>query len=110
MHSFTRGSHTNYTLFFIHLYPKAANRPPPIMNGTHKDWRDELDEFERRLKIRQDVEKYASWHPKNVILHPARTLRLAFGIIGDGDMERALAHMDKGTGNSKPKPKSSPRK
>jgi hypothetical protein len=78
------------------------------MNGTHKDWRDELHEFRRRLKIRQDVEKYSPWHPKDVILHPARTWRLAFGIIGDGDMERALAHMDKSTCWSKPK--SSPRK
>jgi hypothetical protein len=59
----------------------------------------------KRLKIRQEVEKHAPWHQKNVILHPARTWRLAFGIIGDGDMERALAHMDDGTDKPKTTPK-----
>jgi hypothetical protein len=34
---------------------------------------------------------------------PGSYLASCFGIIGDGDVERALAHMDKGTGGSKPK-------
>jgi hypothetical protein len=36
--------------------------------------------------------------------------RLAFGIIGDDDMEHALAHIDKGTAGSKDKPRPKPPK
>jgi len=51
-------------------------------------------------------EKYAPWHPKTVMLHPRRTLRMAFGIISDAEWEGILAHMDdKGTGNGSKKGK-----
>ena len=62
-----------------------------------KDWKEELGAFGKRLKARKAAEKYAPWHPRNVLLHPTRTWRLAFGIVGDDEMEKALAHMDSGT-------------
>lgn len=74
------------------------------------EWKAELESFETRVQARKAAEKYAPWHPKNVIKHPARTWRLAFGIIGDDDMERALAHMDKGTAGSLDKPRPKPPK
>ncbi|KAE8453598.1 hypothetical protein EG329_009109 [Mollisiaceae sp. DMI_Dod_QoI] len=74
------------------------------------DFKAELSSFEERVKARKEAEKYAPWHPKNVLLHPNRTWRLAFGIIGDSDMEHALAHMDSGTAGSKDKPRPKPKK
>jgi len=74
------------------------------------DFKLELSSFEERVKARKAAEKYAPWHPKNVVLHPNRTWRLAFGVIGDSDMERALAHMDSGTAGSKDKPRPKPKK
>jgi len=76
---------------------------------VEKDWKEELDEFGKRLLARKAAEKYAPWHPRNVVLHPTRTLRLAFGIVGDDEMERALAHMDSGTAGSKDKPRPKPK-
>jgi hypothetical protein len=77
--------------------------------NSEKDWKEELDSFGERLKARKAAEKYAPWHPRNVILHPTRTWRLAFGIVGDNEMERALAHMDSGTAGSKDKPRPKPK-
>jgi hypothetical protein len=74
-----------------------------------KDWKEELDSFEARLKARKAAEKYAPWHPRNMILHPTRTWRLAFGIVGDSEMEFCLAHMDSGTAGSKDKPRPKPK-
>jgi hypothetical protein len=74
------------------------------------DFKLELSSFESRVKARKAAEKYAPWHPKNVVLHPNRTWRLAFGVIGDSDMERALAHMDSGTAGSKDKPRPKPKR
>jgi hypothetical protein len=51
------------------------------------------------------TEKYAPWHVKNVIAHPRRTWKLAFGVIGDAEWEGALAHMEDGTGNGSKKGK-----
>lgn len=82
--------------------------PLAIMN-PEKDWKEELDSFGERLKARKAAEKYAPWHPRNMILHPTRTWRLAFGIVGDNEMERALAHMDSGTAGSKDKPRPKPK-
>jgi hypothetical protein len=77
--------------------------------NVEKGWKEELDEFGRRLKLRKAAEKYAPWHPRNVVLHPTRTWRLAFGIVGDDEMEKALAHMDSGTAGSKDKPRPKPK-
>lgn len=62
--------------------------------------------LERRIDTGSAKEKYAPWHPKNVIAHPRRTWRMAFGIITDAEWEGILAHMDdKGTGNGSKKGK-----
>jgi len=75
---------------------------------AEKSFQDELTLFSNRLKIRKELEK-APWHPRNVLLHPRRTFRLAFGIIGDVDMEFCLAHMESGTAGSKDKPNRPPK-
>ena len=64
--------------------------------------------IDRKLRVNTGFakEKYAPWHPKNVIAHPRRTWRMAFGIITDAEWEGILAHMDdKGTGNGSKKGK-----
>lgn len=86
--------------------------PQGIMasNDSVPDFKAELSSFEERVKARKAAEKYAPWHLKNVVLHPNRAFRLAFGIIGDSDMEHALAHMDSGTAGSKDKPRPKPKR
>jgi len=67
--------------------------------------------FSARLKARKAAEKYAPWHLKNVVMHPTRTWKLAFGLMGDEEMERVLAHMDdSGTAGSKDKPRPKPKR
>ncbi|KAG4421131.1 hypothetical protein IFR04_005774 [Cadophora malorum] len=79
--------------------------------NTTKDYKVELTEFEQRLEARKAAEKYAPWHPKNVVLHPTRTWRLAFGMMTDAEMEGVLAHMkDSGTAGSKDKPRPKPKR
>ncbi|KAF8853258.1 hypothetical protein BDZ45DRAFT_82275 [Acephala macrosclerotiorum] len=94
------------------LHPPPSYLPQDIMtsNESVPDFKLELSSFEERVKARKEAEKYAPWHPKNVLLHPNRTWRLAFGIIGDSDMEHALAHMDSGTAGSKDKPRPKPKR
>lgn len=75
------------------------------------DFKTELDTFTIRLKARKAAEKYAPWHPKNVVMHPTRTWRLAFGIMSSEEMEGVLAHMDdSGTAGSLDKPRPKPKK
>lgn len=93
----------------FHSQDKSTSGLPFAVMNPEKDWKDELDEFGDRLKARKAAEKYAPWHPRNVILHPTRTWRLAFGIVGDSEMERVLAHMDSGTAGSKDKPRPKPK-
>jgi hypothetical protein len=99
-------SHFQYPFF-----PKRTRYQVYILAimDIEKDWKEELDEFGKRLKARKAAEKYAPWHPRNVVLHPTRTWRLAFGIIGDDEMEKALAHIDSGTAGSKDKPRPKPK-
>jgi hypothetical protein len=94
----------------IFTFPDKAIKPPRLgLMDPEKDWKEELDSFEARLKARKAAEKYAPWHPRNMILHPTRTWRLAFGIVGDSEMEFCLAHMDSGTAGSKDKPRPKPK-
>ncbi len=70
----------------------------------------DLAAFGAKLKARKEAEKYAPWHPRNVVLHPSRTWKLAFGLLSDEEMERCLAHMDdSGTAGSKDKPNRPPK-
>jgi hypothetical protein len=90
-----------------------------------EDYKSELLAFGQRVKARREAglyspvwirkewlilnatkEKYAPWHLKNVLAHPRRTWRMAFGTITDAEWEGILAHMDdKGTGNGSKKGK-----
>lgn len=88
---------------------KTSKATSQATMSTDKDWKEELDDFGRRLKQRKALEKYAPWHPRNVVLHPTRTFRLAFGFVGDDEMEKALAHMESGTAGSKDKPRPKPK-
>jgi len=66
-----------------------------------KSWGEELLDYEQRLKKRREMEKYAPWHPRMVVLHPSRTFRLAFGLMTDDEMEGIFAHKNPDTMNSK---------
>jgi hypothetical protein len=81
-----------------------------LSDKTSPSYESELSAFTTRLLARREAEKYAPWHPKNIILHPRKTCKLAFGLMSDEEMEKVLAHMDdSGTAGSKDKPNRPPK-